>query len=63
MRALTATKLRAMAVEGGDLSVIGRLLEEISWEASRVTQYREGGRDLEDALTRPGAWMPRSRWP
>lgn len=32
-------------------SAIGRLLEEISWEGSRVRGYRDGGRGLENVLT------------
>lgn len=52
-----------MTVEGGNVSVIGRLLEEISWEGSRVKQYREGGRGLENVLTAevllPLTYLPR----
>ena len=32
-------------------SVIGRLLEEISWEGRRSRMYRQGGRGLENVLT------------
>lgn len=32
-------------------SVLGRLLEEISWEGSSVRRYRDGGRGLENVLT------------
>lgn len=32
-------------------SVIGRLLEEISWTGSQVTAYRGGGRGFENVLT------------
>jgi hypothetical protein len=32
-------------------SVLGRLLEEISWEGSRVRGYRQGGRGRENVLT------------
>jgi hypothetical protein len=32
-------------------SVIGRLLEEISWEGRRVRNYRSGGRGMENVLT------------
>lgn len=32
-------------------SVLGRLLEEISWEGSRVREYRDGGRGRENVLT------------
>ena len=43
--------------------MIGRLLEEISWEGSRVKQYREGGRGLENVLTAevllPLTYLPR----
>lgn len=45
-------------------SVIGRLLEEISWEGSRVRAYRDGGRGLENVLTAevllPLSYLPRS---
>ena len=53
-----------MTVEGGNVSVIGRLLEEISWEGSRVKQYREGGRGMENVLTAevllPLTYLPRA---
>ena len=32
-------------------SVIGRLLEEISWEGRRSRMYRQGGRGIENVLT------------
>lgn len=32
-------------------SVLGRLLEELSWEGSKVRQYRAGGRGFENVLT------------
>lgn len=32
-------------------SIIGSLLSEISWEGSKVTRYRNGGRGLENVLT------------
>jgi hypothetical protein len=35
----------------GNNSVLGRLLEEISWEGSRVRGYRNGGRGRENVLT------------
>ncbi|MFD5825943.1 hypothetical protein [Lentzea sp. NPDC060358] len=38
-------------VAGGNDSVLGRLLEEISWEGSSVRRYRDGGRGLENVLT------------
>lgn len=45
-------------------SVIGRLLEEVSWEGSRVRAYRNGGRGRENVLTAevfsPLAYLPRS---
>ncbi|HEV8555564.1 MAG TPA: hypothetical protein VGR06_04100 [Actinophytocola sp.] len=31
--------------------MVGRLLEELSWEGPRVRQYRFGGRGLENVLT------------
>lgn len=31
--------------------IIGRLLEEISWEGKRVRHYRRGGRGVENVLT------------
>ena len=59
--------LRGMTVEGGNVSVIGRLLEEISWEGSRVKQYGEGGRGLENVLTAevllPLTYFPRGPFP
>jgi hypothetical protein len=45
-------------------SVLGRLLEEISWEGARVRGYRDGGRGRENVLTAEvlGAlsYLPRS---
>ena len=45
-------------------SVLGRLLEEISWEGARVRGYREGGRGRENVLTAevlgPLTYLPRS---
>ncbi|GAA1107223.1 hypothetical protein GCM10009630_00120 [Kribbella jejuensis] len=35
----------------GNSSVLGRLLEEISWEGPRVRGYRDGGRGRENVLT------------
>ena len=32
-------------------TIIGRLLEEISWEGKRVRLYRHGGRGMENVLT------------
>jgi hypothetical protein len=32
-------------------SVLGRLLEELSWEGSKIKGYREGGRGFENVLT------------
>lgn len=32
-------------------SVLGRLLDEISWEGSNVKRYREGGRGMENVLS------------
>lgn len=32
-------------------SAIGRLLEELSWEGTKITKYREGGRGFENVLT------------
>ncbi len=44
-------------------SVIGRLLEEISWEGPRVRGYRDGGRGRENVLTAevlgPLSYLPR----
>jgi hypothetical protein len=45
-------------------SLLGRLLEEISWEGARVREYRDGGRGRENVLTAEvlGAlsYLPRS---
>ncbi len=45
-------------------SVIGRLLEEISWEGRRVKEYRRGGRGRENVLTAevlyPLSFLPRA---
>lgn len=52
-----------MTMEGGNVSVIGRLVEEISWEGARVKQYRQGGRGMENVLTAevllPLTYLPR----
>lgn len=32
-------------------SVIGRLLEELSWEGPKIRRYRNGGRGIENVLT------------
>lgn len=37
-------------------SVIGRLLEEISWEGAGVRAYRDGGRGRENVLTAEVLW-------
>lgn len=37
-------------------SVIGRLLEEISWEGKSVRAYRDGGRGRENVLTAEVLW-------
>lgn len=39
------------SASGDDDSVLGRLLEEISWEGSSVRGYRDGGRGRENVLT------------
>lgn len=36
---------------GGPSSVLGRLLEELSWTGTRVRQFRDGGRGHENVLT------------
>ncbi len=47
-------------------SVIGRLLEEISWEGSNVRDYRAGGRGRENVLTAevllPLTYLPRTEF-
>jgi hypothetical protein len=47
-------------------SIIGRLLEEISWEGSRVRNYRGGGRGMENVLTAevmlPLSLLPRTHF-
>lgn len=47
-------------------SIIGRLLEEISWEGSRVRLYRRGGLGMENVLTvetlLPLSFLPRSHF-
>jgi hypothetical protein len=35
----------------GNESVLGRLLEELSWEGSSIRKYRDGGRGAENVLT------------
>lgn len=51
---------------GTNRSVLGRLLEEISWEGRRVRLYRHGGRGMENVLTAevllPLSYLPRSRF-
>lgn len=34
-----------------NLSTLGRLLKELSWEGSNITSYRDGGRGYENVLT------------
>lgn len=50
--------------EPKNASVIGRLLEEISWEGATVRKYRAGGRGLENVLTAevllPLSYLPRT---
>ena len=47
-------------------SVIGRLLEEISWDGERVRAYRDGGRGRENVLTAevlsPLSYLPRDQF-
>lgn len=47
-------------------SVIGRLLEEVSWDGQRVRAYRDGGRGRENVLTAevlsPLSYLPRDRF-
>lgn len=47
-------------------SVIGRLLEEISWDGERVRVYRDGGRGRENVLTAevlsPLSYLPRAHF-
>jgi hypothetical protein len=47
-------------------SLLGRLLEEISWEGSRVRLYRRGGQGMENVLTTevfsPLSYLPRSHF-
>lgn len=47
-------------------SVIGRLLEEVSWEGRTVKRYRYGGRGFENVLTAevllPLGYLPRRRF-
>ena len=47
-------------------SVIGRLLEEVSWDGERVRAYRDGGRGRENVLTAevlsPLSYLPRDRF-
>ncbi len=47
-------------------SVIGRLLEEVSWEGQRVRGYRDGGRGRENVLTAevfsPLSYLPRDQF-
>lgn len=39
------------ALNDKNRSIIGALLSEISWEGSKVTRYRNGGKGLENVLT------------
>jgi hypothetical protein len=39
-----------------NMSVVGRLLEEISWEGANVRAYRYGGRGRENVLTAEVLW-------
>lgn len=47
-------------------TIIGRLLQEISWEGSRVRLYRHGGRGMENVLTAevllPLSYLPRTHF-
>jgi hypothetical protein len=47
-------------------TIIGRLLEEISWEGQRVRLYRRGGRGMENVLTAevmlPLSFLPRTHF-
>ncbi len=47
-------------------SVIGRLLEEVSWDGERVRAYRDGGRGRENVLTAevlsPLGYLPRDQF-
>jgi hypothetical protein len=47
-------------------TIIGRLLEEISWEGNRVRLYRHGGRGMENVLTAevllPLSFLPRTHF-
>jgi hypothetical protein len=47
-------------------TIIGRLLEEISWEGKRVRLYRHGGRGMENVLTAevllPLSFLPRTQF-
>ena len=47
-------------------TIIGRLLEEISWEGKRVRLYRRGGRGMENVLTAevllPLSYLPRTHF-
>lgn len=58
-----------MAVTRDELtnaSVIGRLLEEVSWDGQRVRAYRDGGRGRENVLTAevlsPLSYLPRDQF-
>ena len=52
--------------EATNTTIIGRLLEEISWEGSRVRLYRRGGRGMENVLTAevllPLSFLPRTHF-
>jgi hypothetical protein len=47
-------------------SVVGRLLEELSWVGSKISDYRNGGRGYENVLTAEGLlgldYLPRTRF-
>jgi len=45
------TAIGTESPHGVNTSVIGRLLEEISWEGRRARQYRQGGRGKENVLS------------
>ena len=64
-----ADKKRVRSVvsdQNRNASIIGRLLEEISWEGSRVRLYRRGGLGMENVLTTevmlPLSFLPRTRF-
>lgn len=55
-----------MADDATNASLIGRLLEEISWEGNRVRLYRRGGLGMENVLTTevlsPLSYLPRQHF-